>query len=228
MILGLDHDLKHIFASKNNFRAVSNIYGHPQLENKRTLSVRQGEEIVDVRLDLTLLQLSSPFEFGEKTNIYPICLINQKKNIFENDLYAANWGESQIINEAKKNKVIRKRMASDQIEGFNVMNNNTKLIITEFKQGSQSEYADFNISSDEFILTSRKRASYCDFERGTPLVTNINDKFFAVGILTDHFSMTLDSNHGYRCEAGKFSLSIPIYNYLSWIESYVGESMCMG
>ena len=223
IISGLDHDLRSIYSSVN-YREVTEVHVHPEFKPPRIRA--NDEENVYLKNDIALFKLTIPFEFGERTNIYPICLINQKKYVFENDLHAASWGLTESENVTKVNKkVIGKRMTDNQ--SVQVINDNTKLMAAKFKQASQSDYASFNLSYSDFIIASSKSSSFCTFDKGAPLITNIDNRFYAVGILVSMWS-TQDSDHIYRCYPGTFSFSIPIYNYLNWIKSNVGDNLCMG
>lgn len=77
---GLDHNLRSIIPSTANNRGIYEIYPHPNFTKIRGVSYH----------DVGLIQLNYAFDLNAKTNIFPVCLINEDEKRFGN-LYGAGY-----------------------------------------------------------------------------------------------------------------------------------------
>lgn len=182
--------------------------------------------------DIALYKLVKPFELGEKTNIFPACLLdkNKKATSFENAFSVASWGSTKNIEVMPGEHANGRQATRDESESPRVIvySNQTKLLKTKLTPADPSDYVKYGFKAEQHILAHSENSSLCDRDKGSPLSASHDGKAYVVGIMTVAFfsgnDAAADEHH---CHSNSFSVSTPIQNYLDWISSYVGDEVCL-
>lgn len=120
ILSGLDHDLNKLIKIKDNYRKIKNLIVH------RDYVFSEDGESGSLYADIALIELDQPFEFNEKTKIYPACLYGHRTY---NSSYLVQAGYGLVESYSKKIK-------SRTFEGLTTISKNKsylpKLKMTHF------------------------------------------------------------------------------------------------
>lgn len=123
--------------------------------------------------DIALIELAEPFEFGEKTQIYPACLFG--KNSYASDLLYAGYGSTLIRFKNKSIEIVAfpKREDSSSLEGllerwWKEFEDSTlfHLKITDLKKVDQIDWLSKLWLQLKIIETSSEHSSMCFGDSG--------------------------------------------------------------
>ena len=121
---GKDHDLNTTWFDPKYFRVTDKI-----IQN----STNEDDHII-------LLHLKTPFDFGEATNIYPVCFFNKLIVNLDDELFFAGYGKQEKRYVEIKNLKSRKVKSQDKFEFRDVFTFKPKLLKTKLtKSRSRKE-----------------------------------------------------------------------------------------